>query len=69
LQSDPQETVNVANKPEMASILSEHAELLKVRLAQPAPAGLKLLDPAAKASKRQAQGRPRGTLRQKGQER
>jgi iduronate 2-sulfatase len=47
LQTDPQETLNVADQPDKSDIVNEHAALLKSRLGKPAPAGLKLLDLAA----------------------
>jgi len=52
LQNDPQETVNVAEQPDKAGVVKEHAALLKERLDKPAPRGLKLLDlQAGKAAK------------------
>ena len=51
LEKDPQETVNLANdKEDLVGDLSVLQELLAKRLAQPAPAGLKILDPLAKDS-------------------
>jgi iduronate 2-sulfatase len=48
LQDDPLETVNIADRTEKSDVVDKHAALLKTRLEQPAPAGLKLLDLAAK---------------------
>jgi iduronate 2-sulfatase len=47
MENDPQETVNVADRRDKSDVVNEHAALLKARLGIPAPAGLKLLDPAA----------------------
>ena len=41
---DPGETVNLAERPERAETVARHDELLRERLAVPAPAGLRLIN-------------------------
>jgi iduronate 2-sulfatase len=53
LQDDPQEAVNLADKPDKSEVVKEHAGLLKARLEKPAPAGLKLVDLVEKAAQKQ----------------
>lgn len=48
MQDDAGETVNIADRPEQAEVVKTHSELLKARLAQPVPAGLRLIDPSGK---------------------
>jgi iduronate 2-sulfatase len=43
MQRDPGETVNVADKPESAEVVTQHSELLRARLSMPPPKGLKLV--------------------------
>ena len=45
MQKDPDETVNVADKPENAEVVAMHSELVRARLSTSPPAGLKLVDP------------------------
>jgi iduronate 2-sulfatase len=43
MENDAGETMNLADKPEQQSVISEHSSLVKTRLQMPPPEGLKLL--------------------------
>jgi iduronate 2-sulfatase len=59
MQSDPDETVNVAAKTDLAAVVSEHSKLIADQLALPDPAGLELRNPNRAAPKTDAPAKPR----------
>ncbi|AMV19472.1 sulfatase-like hydrolase/transferase [Planctomyces sp. SH-PL14] len=50
MESDPDETVNIADKPEQADVVARHSKLIADQLAMPHPAGLKVLPMGAGAT-------------------
>jgi iduronate 2-sulfatase len=50
MQQDPHETDNIAQQEEQAKVVKQHAQLLQERLREPAPTGLKLIEPGKSAA-------------------